>query len=85
MCSLDVAPAPRTRCCFAGLPLRGQGLVNCGFAGIGASLIYTIRLTEMMEEYKKKVKENGIIFEAIREMKTGQFCFPLPSPTGEKP
>jgi hypothetical protein len=39
----------------------------------------------MMEEYKKKVKENGIIFEAIREMKTGQFCFPLPSPTGEKP
>jgi len=23
-----------------------------------------------MDEYKKKVKENGIIFEAIREMKT---------------
>ena len=27
---------------------------------LGASLIYTIRLAEMMEQYKKKVKENAV-------------------------
>ena len=61
-----MAPARWARCCSAYLPQHGQALVNCGSAGLGASLIYTIRLTQLIVRRKNKVNENETTVATIK-------------------